>query len=305
MRRAVLAALGFAVATAAAQEPPRFASEVRLVELDVAVTRDGRPVTGLSTADFEVRDAGVLQTAETLERSKARVQAVLLLDTSESVAGERLRQLVTAARAFVEGLSPEDSVTLLSFSYRVRLIGAPDRPPAEAAIALERLTAGGTTALFDAVAAATALADPRRGRPVLLVFSDGDDRLSWLLERSVIEAARETDVVVHAIGFTPPQARPRDRLSRLPNEKLRLEGSPGFLSHVADATGGRLWFADAPEGLRAAFLSVLEELRERYLLRYEPTGVPAGGWHPVEVRIRRKGLAVRCRPGYQADPTPR
>ena len=48
----------------------------------------------------------------------------------------------------------------------------------------------------------------------------------------------------------------------------------------------------------------LEELRERYLLRYGPTGVPPDGWHPVEVRVRRKGLAVRCRPGYQADPTP-
>jgi Ca-activated chloride channel homolog len=297
--------VGLLATAAAAQEPPRFPSEVRVVELDVAVTRNGRPEPGLTAADFDVRDAGAPQTVELVARARARVHAILLLDTSESVAGEKLRQLVAAARAFVGGLSPDDSVTLLAFSYRVRLLGRMSRPPAEAAAALGQLSAGGTTAVVDAVAAATALADPRHGRPAVLVFSDGDDRFSWLRETDAIDAARRTDVVVYAVGFTPATAHRRRFGAQLPNERLRLEGSPGFLWHVADATGGRLWFADAPEGLPAAFLSVLEELRERYLLRYEPTGVPPGGWHPVEVRVRRKGLAVRCRPGYQADPTPR
>ena len=300
MRLAALLAL--LASAAAAQEPPRFPSEVRLVELDVAVTRDGRPVKGLSAADFDVRDAGAPRTVELVARARSRVHAILLLDTSESVAGDKIRQLVTAARAFVEGLPPDDAVTLLAFSYRVRLLGEIGRPPAQAAAALGRLSAGGTTAIFDAVAAATVLADTRRGRPVVLVFSDGDDRLSWLRERDAIETARQADVVVHAVGFTPPVTRRRDPFLRLPNERLELAGSPGFLSRLAEATGGRLWFADAPEGLSAAFLSVLEELRERYLLRFEPAGGPAGGWHPVEVRVRGKDLAVRCRPGYQAEP---
>jgi hypothetical protein len=66
--------------------------------------------------DFEVKEAGVAQTVELVERSRARVHAILLLDTSESVAGEKLKQLTRAARAFVEGLAPDDAVTLLSFS---------------------------------------------------------------------------------------------------------------------------------------------------------------------------------------------
>ncbi len=299
-RRMLVLALALAASSARAQQPPQFPSEVSVVEVDVAVTRDNRPASGLGAADFEVKDSGVLQTVELVERSRARVHAILLLDTSESVAGDKLQQLTRAARAFVEGLSAEDAVTLLSFSYRVRLLGEPASAPAAAASALSQLAAGGTTALIDATAAATALADPRRGRPVVLVFSDGDDRLSWMTERHALDAARHTDVVIHAVGFSPPRAGARDRMGPLPNQQLHLEGAPGFLERLTRATGGQLWFADSPRDLSAAFQSVLEEVRERYLLRYEPTGVLAGGWHPLEVHVRGKGLVVRCRPGYQA-----
>jgi Ca-activated chloride channel family protein len=299
--RALPCALALLAAHAAAQEPPRFASEVGLVELDVAVTRDGRPVPELAAADFEVRDGGVPQKVELVERSRSRLQGIVLLDTSASVSGEKLQQLTHAARAFVQGLAAQDSVALLSFSYRVRRLGAPGTPEAAAA-ALEGLVTGGTTALFDAVAAAIGLADRRQGRPVLVVFSDGDDRSSWLSERHVIDAARHADVVVHAIGFTPARPGARDRMQPLPNQKPRLEGSPHFLERLTGSTGGRLWYADAPRDLGTAFQSVLEDVRERYLLRYEPTGVPPGGWHAVEVRVRARGVDVRHRPGYEAVP---
>ncbi len=304
MRGAPLVALALAAAPAPAQTPPRFASEVAFVELDVAVTRDGRPLPGLTAADFELKDAGVPQTVELVARGQARAQAILLLDTSQSVAGEKLRQLGTAGAAFLAGLRADDTATLVAFSYQVRLLGEVGLAPAAAAPALDRLAASGPTALVDAVSAALALADSRRGRPVLLVFSDGDDRVSWLSESHVIDAARKTDVVVHAVGFTPPAPGARDRMLILPNQERRLGGSPGFLERLTRATGGRLWFADAPEGLTAAFQSVLEDLRERYLLRYEPRGVAPGGWHPLEVRVRGSGALVRCRPGYQAVPAP-
>jgi VWFA-related protein len=301
-----LALLALALsAPSTAQTPPTFPSGVRLVELDVAVTRDGRPVPGLAASDFDVRDSGVRQTVEVVARGEAPVQAILLLDTSASVGGEKLRQLTRAAKAFLAGLLPRDRVTVLDFSYRVRLLGESGVSPASAAAALERLEASGPTALLDAVFAATALADSRQGRPVLLVFSDGDDRLSWLPERHVLEAARETDMVVHAVGFTAVRETKPDWLSRRPDWRPRLEGSPGFLARLTHETGGAVWHADAPEGLEAAFLSVLQEVRERYLLRYEPAGVPAGGFHPVEVRVPGQGLTVRCRSGYRADSSDR
>jgi hypothetical protein len=46
------------------------------------------------------------------------------------------------------------------------------------------------------------------------------------------------------------------------------------------------------------FLAALEEFRHRYLVSYTPQGVAKGGWHKVEVRVKRRGATVRARPGY-------
>ena len=318
MSRALpLLAVVFSAAGALAQQPPRFATEVRQVELDVSVTRDNRPVAGLGAGDFEVKDAGVLQSVEVVEHARARVHAILLLDTSGSVAGEKLQQLTQAARAFAEGLAPEDAVTLLCFSYRVLLLGEPAGSPQSAVSALSRLRAGGTTALIDAAAAATALADARRGRPLVLVFSDGEDRVSFLRERQALDAARHSDVVFHAVGFAPARAGARERIGALPNQRLQLEGSPGFLEHLTEATGGRLWSANTPQDLAGAFRSVLEEVRERYLLRYEPVGVPApagtrwrctcegrGSWSAAGPATRRSAQGPDPPEPPRAPPTP-
>src|SRR5258706_9976970 len=43
----------------AGQEPPSFPARVELVRIDVVVLdHDGRPVTGLTAADFEIREGG-------------------------------------------------------------------------------------------------------------------------------------------------------------------------------------------------------------------------------------------------------
>ena len=51
--------------------------------------------------------------------------------------------------------------------------------------------------------------------------------------------------------------------------------------------------------LGASFIRELEDFRTSYVLRYSPTGVPAGGWHDVDVRLNRPGrFEVRARKGY-------
>jgi hypothetical protein len=46
---------------------------------------------------------------------------------------------------------------------------------------------------------------------------------------------------------------------------------------------------------------VLDEFRQRYLVSYTPRGVVRGGWHRLDVRIKRSNVAVKARPGYLAD----
>jgi hypothetical protein len=63
MRTCVLMCFVAAVHPLAQQST--FRSSVETVRVDVLATRDGRPVMGLTAADFEIRDNGVLRSFET------------------------------------------------------------------------------------------------------------------------------------------------------------------------------------------------------------------------------------------------
>jgi VWFA-related protein len=81
-----------------------------------------------------------------------------------------------------------------------------------------------------------------------------------------------------------------------------MDGETGGSSHIALATGGRVFFVnDATE----AVAHVLEESKAYYLVGFRPEeGRP--GERKVSVRVRREGLHVRARNRYYwGDPLPR
>jgi VWFA-related protein len=259
--------------------PPSFAAGVQNVNLDVLVTRGGRPVPGLVAADFVVTDNGVPQEVEVLAHQDAPVDAVLALDASTSVSGEELRELQRAAHGFVEALWPADSVTLVGFATDLFLASAPGAPRDRVHAAIDGFRGGGSTSLVDAVYAALLMSDPRRGRPLLLVFSDGADRGSWLTPEAVRAVARSRDAVVHSVVVGQ-----QDR---------------SFLDDLEDDTGGQSWSARSNRELRDAFVAALEEFKSRYRLRFEPQGVRSEGWHALGVKLRSRKGEVRARRGYQ------
>jgi hypothetical protein len=81
-----------------------------------------------------------------------------------------------------------------------------------------------------------------------------------------------------------------------------MDAEAGGSSHIAIATGGRVFFEnDATE----AVAHVLEESKAYYLVGFRPEeGRP--GERRVSVRVRREGLQVRARNRYYwGDPLPR
>jgi VWFA-related protein len=293
--------LGAAVAAvvgAAQAPPPVFPTEVDTVRLDVSVGRDGEPVRGLTADDFEVRDDGVVQDVALVTGSERALQAVLVLDTSSSVAGRRLESLESAASAFIAGLSPEDAASVLAFSHRVYALPADPYDHERLRASLTELVSGGATALYDAVFAGLLRATAGRGRPVLLVFSDGRNSLSWLEQRRVLEAARDLEAVVYGIVTMREAAgQPAPR-----RDHVRPPGG-GFLGELADVTGGAVLGAEEG-GLGAAFQSILTLAQNRYVLRYTPRGVKDAGWHELRVRLKRTRGELKVRRGYQRTAPP-
>ena len=57
---------------------------------------------------------------------------------------------------------------------------------------------------------------------------------------------------------------------------------------------------ESTKDLGSAFLGILEEFRQRYLVSYTPKGVDKRGWHQLTVRVKGRGVKVVARPGYMA-----
>jgi Ca-activated chloride channel family protein len=292
------------VATADAQ---KFRSGVDLVRVDALVTADRKPVTGLSVADFELRDNGVPQTLTFASLESLPLSVVFALDTSGSVAGQRMRHLAQAVDVLLNGLRDQDRAALVTFSHRVWL-----RTPLvtefsriRAAIATAE-TVGGTS-LYDAVYAALAIAEVQDARPLVVIFSDGLDNTSWLTADAVQSAARRGGAVVYSVAVgareqplfqttisgTSVVTRPAGSRSEY------VRGQTDFLDALASATGGRVLKADTTVNLPAAFEEVLREFRTRYVLTYSPHGVDAPGWHRIELRVKGRRVDIHARAGYQ------
>ena len=172
-------ALGLVAAASSQAPPPTFAVGVEGVYVDVFVTDGNRPVAGLTASDFELKDNGVRQPVELASVESLPLTTFLVLDTSGSVAGEKLLRLQAAGRALLGGLRADDEASLVTFDQEVEVRVPPtsDRPRLERAVG--GILPGGATALYDALYAGTLLASGR-GRSLLVLFTDGEDNLSWL-----------------------------------------------------------------------------------------------------------------------------
>ncbi len=276
-----VAALGFwsSYGLAAQDQRAVFTSRTQGVIVDVLVTERNRPVTGLTAADFELRDNGVLQTVDAAEISDAPLNAVLALDMSGSTAGQRLVDLRAASAAFVNRLRPTDRVALTTFNHAVgarvplgESFGAVDA-------ALNRLKPEGETGILDGVYVAliTTVAEP--GRSLVIVFTDGRDTASWLIPEEVVQSARRSNAVVYTVATGNARQWP-------------------VLTDLADVTGGRRIDLEPGADLRQQFERILLEFRSRYVLTFTPRGVSDDGFHQLSVRVKRGGVAVKARPGY-------
>ena len=269
-------ALSIAAAIAAQPPPTPYRSGIEIVELDVSVTRGGLPVPGLTARDFVLTDNGVAQTVDSVTLDRVPLSVTLLLDTSTSVLGERLAHLKQAGNGIVDALTDDDRASLITFSHNVDVAVGMTFDKAALRRALGSIKPGGSTALRDALQFALSLRTRDRSRPLVLIFTDGDDTTSWITEEAILDTARRCGIVIHAI-------RPQ---------------SNRFLDRLTDMAGGRTWSATSDRQLRELFTSALDEMRARYLLTYAPRGVAQAGWHDLKVRLKNGRADIIARPGY-------
>ena len=291
------AAIAVALAAAsAALSGQTIRTRVDLVRVDALVTRSGVPIANLRASDFELRDNGVLQTIDRVSLETLPLSVTLTLDTSASVSGRKRDRLISAAATAVDNLRPPDRATLITFSHHVLERAVPALDAGAVRRLLEARQPYGGTSLYDAVYAALVSADAHDARPLVLVFSDGEDTASWLAPAAALRTARHADAVVYGVvvpdHFGPPLIAHGDPRPIYTREQTT------FLEETASITGGRVVRVDAVDNLPKMFAAILREFRTRYLITYYPRGVDTPGWHAIEVKLTRLRGDVRARRGY-------
>ena len=207
---ALTAALAVAVIAGSAsvsgqnQEEFRFRSGVDLVNVTATVIdRNGRFVPGLRQSDFIVYEENELQDVTHFSNERVPVSLGLVLDTSGSMAGEKLTNALMAVDRFLTKLlSPEDEIFLYKFSNYPELVQDWTTNRTALSRAIRRMNANGGTAMYDAIAESVPMAQTgqHRKRAVVLI-SDGNDTDSQVSLHEVKQMIRESEVMVYAVGI--------------------------------------------------------------------------------------------------------
>src|SRR5262245_43165461 len=166
-----LVAVLLAIASLRAQQPPdshseqgdafRFKSGVDLVNVTATVTdTSGRFVGDLRKEDFLVYEDGQPQTITHFNADRVPVSLGIVLDTSGSMAGDKIRSAQGALNRFLyDLLDRDDELFLYRFSNFPTLVQDWTTDRAVLSRALARIVPNGGTAMYDAVADAVPKAE--------------------------------------------------------------------------------------------------------------------------------------------------
>ncbi len=274
---------------------PTFRTGVDVVRV-TAVVQDmrGRPVVGLSRADFELFEGGEPRPIVEFRSEPTPISVAVLVDGSGSMSVAPKRALARqAVQHLLSWVEPgQDEVALLTFDTGLSVLQPFTTAAPDVARWLPWIDAFGATSLYDAIAGTSReMAERRRPRQAVVAVTDGVDTSSRLDASAVSRLASAIDVPVYVLAVAPPEAPGRA------SADATTGGDPAAsLEDLARWTGGRLFVVAGPAGASLAARGIVTELRHQYLIGFEPNA--RAGWHPLSIRTRQKDLIVRARSGY-------
>ena len=270
-------------------------TDVKLVLVPVSVTDPRqRLVTGLRAENFQLFEGKKPQEIRHFSSEDVPVSIGIVLDSSGSMRA-KMSRVRDAVNQFCEAANPQDEFFMIEFSDVPRLATDFTSVPEDLEKELLDTQPKRRTALLDAIYMGLhKMKDAKYAKKALLIISDGGDNHSLYMEKDVKAAAKESDVMIYAIGTF-------DRYVPTPEE---MRG-PALLSGIAEPTGGRAFSLENEMELPAVALHIGRELRTQYVLGYRPEQMPRDGkWHRIEVKLRLpKKLAflrVHAKTGYYA-----
>lgn len=269
--------------------------ETRVVTLDITATDDrGKFIGGLKEKDFEIYDNGELQKIQYFSTEERPIWVAILIDTSGSMHGGKIRRSVFAAQQFVSQLKPRDHAMVMTFGPDASVVSEFTNDFDTLIDEIGKIDAirDALTPMHKALYQAMEQFKGRIGRRAIIVISDGADTASGITPDQVHEAAKHADVRIYPIAI--------QGMGVASSMSFNDDPAAYVMRGLADVTGGDSYFPLSSSEFLRMFKTIAEELRSQYSVGYKAPKTEGNAWREVEVKIKDGGIA-RTKKGYYPD----
>ena len=285
--RALSACLVIVSAGAAGAQTPQGA-DARSREIYVsAVDRQGAPVTGLTTADFTVKEDGAVREVIDVKPATDPLQIAVLIDDS-AAATDATSYLRDGLEAFLERMRGHAEIGLITIGERPTVLAPYTTDTAVLTDKVKRLFPrpnAGAYLLDALVDASRGLAKREARRPVIfaITFEAGPEYSNQHYE-NVLRDLQKSGAALHVVAIGTPSSSLSD--------EMRNRGQ--VLSEGTSRTGGRRDQVLANSGIPDKLKQVADELLNQYVVTY---GRPDKLIPPEKIAVtsNRPNVTVRAR----------
>jgi Ca-activated chloride channel homolog len=260
------------------------------------VNAKGEPVS-INPKDLVIRESGKVIPASSIEGAGqvGPLTTLLVMDVSGSM--DKMGKLDSAkavAREYIAQMREGDKAGIVLFNTMVKTSQVIKDNKAELTHAIDLISAGGDTAMYDALISAVGQLNSVAGRKAILVYTDGLDNRSTSNADAVVSAIGSGGLTISTVGFG-------DASQGLGSQESLDEG---VLKRIAEESGGRYGFADNREQLSALYASFGQSMRSEYALTYRsPYGLRNGINRSLSVTLESP-LGTSNQPGASTTYNP-
>lgn len=179
------------------------------------------------------------------EDGSTNMNIVFVTDLSGSMSGTKLSTLKSSINAFVDVLSSDDLMALVTFTSSARVVSGFTSNKSAMKSSVASLSANGLTSIYTGIDKAVELFQNNdvKGAKMIIVFTDGYDEPSTSYDnqyKSIVEKAKALNIKIETIGIGTTDSQ--------------------LLTKVANETGGNFYYTENATKLQDEVKKIQEEV---------------------------------------------